>query len=92
MGWKYYDFACSACGYVFEEMVRDEPEEIPCASCNEPAVRQMSAPLYGQMNDPVKKKESLMKRATSHTAREKSKGNLPSTLEGFAEFRGKKKS
>lgn len=89
MSWKVFDFECVACGYIFEETVNNDPEEIPCASCNEPAVRLMGAPLLGQMNDPAKRKETLMKRSTDHTRKERKAGHLPN-IDNYAEFRGKK--
>ena len=39
---KHYDYECSACGKVFEEMVANEEEELPCTSCTGKAKRLIS--------------------------------------------------
>jgi len=44
--WKFYDYECTECGSVFEEMINSSnPEPIECASCGSAKVdRRMPSP------------------------------------------------
>jgi hypothetical protein len=41
---KLFDFECTACGLVFEEMINDDSHSLPCTSCKEKATRLIAAP------------------------------------------------
>ena len=41
---RMFDFECTACGNVFEEMIKDDRHTMKCADCGKTAVRQLAAP------------------------------------------------
>lgn len=81
MAWKMEMYACQSaeCGDEFEFLTADPDEHVECPRCDHSAVRIMSAPSLGFMNnDPEKRKEALKKRSEEHTKREQRRGNLAS--------------
>ena len=44
MSRKLFDFECSTCHSIFEELVDDDIKVIPCTSCHGESHRQISAP------------------------------------------------
>lgn len=41
---KLYDFECVSCKHVFEDLVENEVQTLPCTSCNGQSDRLISAP------------------------------------------------
>lgn len=41
---RLFDFECTACGKVFEEMIPDDSHTLPCSSCKGEATRLIAAP------------------------------------------------
>lgn len=92
MAWRYYDYVCEDCEEAFEAMVQyEDRDREPCPFCDSTEVtRKDCSPRSNFMaNDPVRRKEALMKRSEKHTAKEQRAGNLP-TVHDYADYRGKK--
>lgn len=90
MAWKYYDFECTDCGEVFEEMVQSLEEVLVCPTCAcTETIRHMPNTASCFLNEHVKKAASLKKRSEEHTKAEQRKGNLPS-MRDYPQFVGKK--
>lgn len=70
-----YDFECTSCGHVFEDMVKRDIKEVPCKKCGEKATRNISTPNVmhcpGMYNYDVRRKEQAQKqqRETGTTQR-----------------------
>jgi putative FmdB family regulatory protein len=46
---KLFDFECSACGKVFEEMIEGDKKKLPCPSCKGKADRLIATPRIDWM-------------------------------------------
>lgn len=44
MGYRLFDWECTKCASVFEEMVNDDSKMLPCTSCGGKADRLIAAP------------------------------------------------
>lgn len=69
MAWRLFDYECTGCGHVFEELVQGD-ETPPCPECGDLVTdRLISAPNLATMSLLSKEdyKKSMMKRSADHT-------------------------
>ena len=68
-----FEFECSQCGLIFEDLVQKDETIVPCKKCEAFSNRILSAPRVGLYNDPNRRAEELRDRATKHQQREAAK-------------------
>lgn len=63
-----YDFECSECGTVFEDLVEPGTEFAPCEECQRPAHRLMPAPMgrIGGYDGLARTRSQLEKRSNDY--------------------------
>ena len=76
MSWKLYDYICKACGNEFEELVTGIDEWVDCKECGLGPCEILPTANLGWSNDPLTKKEMLMRRSKEHTIKEQKSGNM----------------
>lgn len=88
---KYFDFKCSECDYIFEDLVDSNTTELLCPVCEDDdlesrAYKIMSSPRIMTSADPAVKAEMLRKRSHDHSVKEARKNaeHIASKLGGVA--------
>ena len=66
-----YDYECLTCGEVFEELVKNRDQEVPCIACGSKTRRKFPLPALRTLNTKEKVHDALKKRSLEDSKRRK---------------------